>query len=52
MTLRKVQRAKMNKDSRCHKASTSGSVAAPVHPILWRVHYIERENIRSPKESY
>ena len=40
----------MHKDSRCHKGSTSESVAAPVHPILGRDCYIERENIRPPKE--
>lgn len=40
----------MNKDSRCYKGSTPESVAAPVHPILGRDCYIERENIRPPKE--
>lgn len=50
MTHRKAQTAKMSKDSRGRKASTSGSVAAPAHLILWRAHYSERENIRSPKE--
>lgn len=50
MTHRKAQRAKMSKDSRGRKASTSGSAAAPAHLILWRAHYRERENIRSPKK--